>query len=78
MPRKSNPALGVAPPPGARLFTEREVLALIRVSRATLDRWVREDDGTFPKPIKLHAGGSKRWLANEFDDWIMKRSNARV
>ena len=39
------------------LLTEREVRARIRVSRATLDRWVKE--GAFPKFLKLHEGGSE-------------------
>jgi predicted DNA-binding transcriptional regulator AlpA len=76
MPRKPNRPPSTNPPPGARLLTEHEVLAIIRMSRPTLDRWVRE--GTFPMFVKLHTGGAKRWLASEVEDWLASRSKART
>lgn len=37
-----------------RRLRERQILALIPVSRSTLWRWV--DEGRFPKPLKLAPG----------------------
>ncbi len=42
-----------------------EVLDKTRVTKNTIDRWVRE--GTFPKPH--YFGLTRRWSAQEVEDW---------
>ena len=45
----------------------REVLALLRVSRSTLNRWIRE--GTFPRPVKL-GKRAVRWRRSDIEGWL--------
>lgn len=42
-------------------LTYKEVSRLVKVSRKTIARWVKE--GKFPKPINLN--GEPRWVFNE-------------
>ena len=45
----------------------REVLALLRVSRSTLNRWIRE--GAFPRPVKL-GKRAVRWRRSDIEGWL--------
>ena len=52
----------------------REVVKYCGLSRATIERRVRE--GEFPKPIPL-GGKAKGWLVSEVDAWLHSQVNAR-
>ena len=52
----------------------REVVKYCGLSRATIERRVRE--GEFPKPIPL-GGKSKGWLVEEINEWLQSQVNAR-
>lgn len=54
-----------------RLLRERQILALIPVSRATFRRWLR--DGTFPAGFRL-CGRIAVWHASDVHAWIEQRS----
>ena len=45
------------------LLTKAQVCCMLGVSRATLDRWVRENPG-FPQPVRL-SNQTIRWRASE-------------
>ena len=47
----------------------REITHLIQISRATLDRLVR--DGDFPPPIKV--GRVNRWRRTAIEEWARER-----
>ena len=49
------------------LLSMREVLALLRVSRSTLTRWIRE--GAFPRPVKL-GKRAVRWRRSDIEGWL--------
>ena len=55
------------------LIRQRDLCALLGISRSTLFRWER--DGTFPRRLKL---GPKRvaWRKSDIDDWLTGRSAA--
>jgi excisionase family DNA binding protein len=46
--------------PKAALWTWQEVCRYFRVTRRTLQRWVK--DGTFPAPVRI-GRGTVRWRA---------------
>ncbi len=52
------------------IYRERDVLALVGISKATLWRWRKA--GEFPAPIRL---GPNRvaWRRIEIDEWISSR-----
>lgn len=52
------------------LLRERQVLELLKVSRATLRRWIR--NSIFPPPQTLQ-GRIKVWRASHVRDWVSKR-----
>jgi prophage regulatory protein len=79
-PIESLPPLNGAPPPlppdggdrtpdeprARRMLTEREVLRLVPISRATL--WRREREGTFPKGSYI-SPNRKIWFEDEVCAW---------
>ena len=50
-----------------RCLGMREVLALLSVSRSTLNRWIRE--GAFPRPVKL-GKRAVRWRRSDIEGWL--------
>ena len=52
-----------------RFLGMREVLALLSVSRSTLNRWIRE--GAFPRPVKL-GKRAVRWRRSDIEHWLKK------
>lgn len=52
-----------------------DVLARLKVSRATLWRWCRE--GTFPAPIRL-GRNTVAWRATDVADWLTSRPSTRA
>jgi prophage regulatory protein len=53
------------------LLRQRDVLALLGVSRATLWSW--REAGTFPKPIRL-GPNVIAWTEASVRDWLAKRT----
>lgn len=53
-----------------RLLSEKDVVALVSLSRITLWRKVRNCD--FPLPRRISTG-RKAWLESEISDWISER-----
>ena len=53
--------------------TRQQVEKLIKVSRPTLYRWMKE--GNFPKNIKLGAN-LVRWKTSDLEAWIAEREAA--
>jgi len=66
--------------PNGPLLRCKEVLALTKLSRATLYAKLApsdpSSDKTFPVPIRVGAR-SVRWLASEIDAWIASRPRIR-
>ena len=56
----------------AQLLNKRQVMALLSISKTTLDVW-RRDRG-FPAPVNLF--GINRWRSAEIEAWI--QINAQV
>ena len=58
------------------LLTRNEVLAILKVSRATLYVFMERDD--FPRPVKL--GNCNRWPRFEVEGWLeaQPRAQSRV
>ncbi len=55
------------------LLRQREVLALVKVSRPTLWSWRRA--GTFPAPIRL-GPNTIAWRQSDVEAWLKKRPAA--
>ena len=54
------------------LLSQREVLARLGVSRATLYRMMNQH--SFPRPLAIAGGrGTNRWLRSELDTWLETR-----
>ena len=56
------------------LLTRDEVLGLLKISRATLYRFM--DAHGFPKPIKM--GVTNRWIKDEVSQWLTERPRADI
>jgi predicted DNA-binding transcriptional regulator AlpA len=59
------------------LMSRRDVLALLRVSRTTLDDWIRA--GHFPRPIQLsqssgHQAKAGRWTKASLRRWLEQQA----
>ena len=52
------------------IYREKDVLALVRISKATLWRWRKA--GEFPHPIQL-GPNTVAWRRIEIDEWISSR-----
>lgn len=63
----------VAKPP--RLIRIKEMLSLLRCSRATLHRWVK--NGLFPQP-KMVAGKTVGWLESDYLTWLQDKDNSMM
>jgi excisionase family DNA binding protein len=50
------------------LFTAREICRLLKISRATLDRWLRR--GRFPEPYRL-SGQTRRWSWGQVSEFLV-------
>ena len=57
------------------LMTLDDVKALLRVSRATVYRYMEQED--FPLPLRL-GGLTNRWMRLEVERWLESRSRAAV
>ena len=57
----------------SKLLTVDEVMELLKVSRTTVYRFIRDRD--FPCPIKV-GPGCNRWPEAEIDDWVRKQPRA--
>ncbi|MBU2583094.1 MAG: AlpA family phage regulatory protein [Alphaproteobacteria bacterium] len=55
------------PPKGVRVMTEKQVCDYTSISRANLNRMIR--DGRFPSPIKLSVA-KIGYLKHEVDHWL--------
>lgn len=58
----------------SRIIRKKELLTVIGLSDATVYRL--EKAGRFPKRLQL-GGNSVGWLAEEVNDWIMAKAEAR-
>ena len=58
----------------ADLLTRDDVLAVLKVSRATLYKFVAKDG--FPLPVKL--GGVNRWRSDEVETWLAAQPRANI
>ena len=56
------------------LFTRDNVLAVLKVSRASLYKFIAVDG--FPKPIKV--GAVNRWRSEEVESWLASRPRANM
>jgi predicted DNA-binding transcriptional regulator AlpA len=59
-----------------RILLAREVMAMLRASRPTLYRWLRESRtgvGTFPQPIS-EPGRQLRWNADDIEAFCQARA----
>jgi len=58
-----------------KMLLEREVLDIVPVARATLQRWIKA--GTFPPPVEM---GPNRigWYADDIAAWQRSRQQRRV
>lgn len=51
------------------ILREKEVIKLVGLSRTSL--WRRERLGTFPRRVKLGAGGrASGWLRSDLEAWL--------
>ncbi len=57
----------VEPPTGVRVMTEKQVCGYTSISRANLNRMIR--DGRFPSPVKLSVQ-KIGYLKHEVDHWL--------
>ena len=55
-------------PKTTRLIPVDHVAEKLGVSRATIHRWVRENED-FPRPVRL-SPGCTRWSETEIDAWV--------
>ena len=58
----------------ADLLTIHEVLAVLKVSRASLYKFIGVDG--FPLPVKL--GGVNRWRSDEVEAWLAAQPRANI
>lgn len=58
----------------AEIYRERDVLALLAVSKATLWRWRKS--GSFPAPIQL-GPNTVGWRREVIENWLSSRPIAR-
>ena len=58
-----------------RLIRIKEMLSLLRCSRATLHRWVKND--LFPQP-KMVAGKTVGWLESDYLTWLQDKDNSMM
>ena len=52
------------------IYREKDVLALVRISKATLWRWRKA--GEFPPPIQL-GPNTVGWRRGDVDEWLASR-----
>ena len=52
------------------IYREKDVLALVRISKATLWRWRKA--GEFPHPIQL-GPNTVGWRRGDVDEWLASR-----
>jgi len=66
----------IPPLRGGRVVRLPEVLEITGLSRTTI--WRREQDGTFPPPIRLGGEGTRAvgWREQDIYDWIDSLSRA--
>lgn len=57
------------------LLSRAEVCERIKVSAWTLNLLVRE--GRFPAPVKTTGKRTRRWVAQEVDEWVRERMAER-
>ncbi|MCE5164314.1 AlpA family transcriptional regulator [Plesiomonas sp. PI-19] len=58
-----------------RIIRIKEMLSLLRCSRATLHRWVK--NGLFPQP-KMVAGKTVGWLESDYLTWLQDKDNSMM
>nr|WP_278985766.1 AlpA family phage regulatory protein [Plesiomonas shigelloides] len=58
-----------------RIIRIKEMLSLLRCSRATLHRWVKND--LFPQP-KMVAGKTVGWLESDYLTWLQDKDNSMM
>ena len=58
------------------LLTLPEVVAMTRLSKPTIYKYIRDDDHDFPQQVRL---GPNRvvWVKSEIDRWLKRRQRAR-
>ena len=55
--------------------TRHQLEKLLKVSPATIYRWIKE--GKFPKPVRLGAN-MVRWKASDIEVWIVERETFQL
>ncbi len=53
-----------------QMYTQKELLGLLKVSRTTFWRMRKEED--FPEPVPF-GESVKRWWGSEVEEWMKKR-----
>ena len=53
--------------------TRHQLETLLKVSPATIYRWIKE--GSFPKPVRL-GPNMVRWKASDIEEWLMQKEVA--
>jgi len=58
------------------LLTLPEVVAMTRLSKPTIYKYIRDEDHDFPKQVRL---GPNRvvWVKSEIERWLKSRRDAR-
>ena len=51
-----------------KLYTNKDIVQIFKVSRATIYRWWREGD--FPQPLNFKKGRRQYWRAEQIDKYI--------
>ncbi len=72
-PAKTPPSILAMPMTVPRTYTKAQVLAMVKVSWRTVQRWIK--DNNFPSPKKLSAC-TQVFLADAVDAWLIERLSA--
>lgn len=62
------PLAASQPRSGERFLTKRQFAAILQVTERTIDRWLLE--GALPLECKFTIGGSVRFRAVAFEEWL--------
>ena len=63
-----------------RFYSKKDLCNLIRVARATIDRWTNDPEYErvrFPKPFRIQGCSRVFWNAELVDEWMRQRVEAQ-